>query len=105
MSHVIEKLFAVLKERKNADPEKSYVSSLYKKGTVKISEKVMEEAQETVDEALANDNEKLKQESADLLFHLMVLWAHQGIEPGDVFTVLEQRLGVGGHDEKASRGK
>ncbi len=100
---VIEKLFRILQERKNADPEKSYVASLYKKGTGKIAEKVMEEAQETVDEALAGDKERLKEESADLLFHLMVLWAEQGLAPGDVLGVLEKRLGTGGHEEKAAR--
>jgi phosphoribosyl-ATP pyrophosphohydrolase len=94
-----------LRERKTADPEKSYVASLYKKGTKKITEKVIEEAHETIEEALKGDPEKLKAESADLLFHLMVLWADQGIAPDDVFKILEERLGVGGHAEKASRTK
>jgi phosphoribosyl-ATP pyrophosphohydrolase len=102
-THILESLYEVLLTRKNADADKSYVASLYKGGAQKISAKVMEEAQETVDEALAGDNEKLKSESADLLFHLAVLWAHQGISPDDVFKVLESRFGTGGHAEKASR--
>lgn len=101
--HILDRLFQILQERKGADPEKSYVASLYKKGTAKIAEKITEEARETIDEALAGDNEKLKSESADLLFHLMVLWAHMGIAPSDVFAVLEKRLGVGGLEEKAAR--
>ncbi|MGB4057119.1 MAG: phosphoribosyl-ATP diphosphatase [Alphaproteobacteria bacterium] len=105
MSDIVSRLFDILTERKNADPEKSYVASLYQKGTKKITEKVIEEAHETVVEALSGDNEKLKTESADLLFHLMVLWADRGIMPGDVFSVLEKRLGVSGHDEKAARKK
>ncbi len=101
--HVIDRLYKVLQERKSADPEKSYVASLYQKGTQKICDKVMEEAQETIDEALVGDKEKLKNESADLLFHLMVLWAQQGIAPQDVFAVLGNRFGTGGHEEKAER--
>lgn len=100
---ILQELHKVLLTRKDADPETSYVASLYKGGAPKISEKVMEEAQETIDEALKGDNEKLKQESADLLFHLAVLWAHAGISPGDVFKVLESRFGTGGHEEKAAR--
>lgn len=103
MTNILFELHKVLLTRKNADPEKSYVASLYKGGAQKISEKIMEEAQETVDEALAGDNEKLKQESADLLFHLSVLWAHMGVSPEDIFTVLESRFGTSGHTEKAAR--
>lgn len=101
--HILDKLWDVLQERKSADPEKSYVASLYKAGTKKIARKVIEEAGETVDEALQTQPEKLKTESADLLFHLMILWADQGITPEDVFIVLEKRFGTGGLDEKAAR--
>ena len=101
--HIIDKLYEVLQNRKNEDPDKSYVASLYAKGTKKITEKITEEAEETIVEALAGDTEKLKAESADLLFHLMVLWADQNISPQEVFTVLEQRFGTSGHEEKASR--
>lgn len=100
---ILKKLYEVLLERKGADPESSYVASLYDKGTKKITEKVIEEAQETIEEALAGDVYKLKEESADLLFHLMVLWADQGIRPEDVLAVLEKRFGTGGHEEKAAR--
>ncbi len=103
MSDVLEKLYAVLKERTGATSESSYVASLYEKGTGHICKKVMEEAQETVDEALCGNRDRLKEESADLLFHLMVLWADQDIVPDDVFSVLEKRFGTSGHDEKASR--
>ena len=101
--HILNKLYDVLQARKGADPESSYVASLYAKGTKKITEKITEEAEETIVEALAGEPEKLKAESADLLFHLMVLWADQGVQPDEVFAVLEQRFGTGGHEEKASR--
>ena len=103
MSEFLDVLYKILLTRKGADAGSSYVASLYAKGTAHISDKVMEEAQEAVDEALAGDNEKLKQESADLLFHLMVLWADQGITPDDVLKVLEGRFGKSGHAEKAER--
>lgn len=102
---IIQKLYQTLLERKGANPDDSYVASLYHKGTAKIAQKVGEEAVETCIEALQGDTEKLKEESADLLFHLMVLWADQGITPDDVLAVLEKRMGTSGHTEKASRAK
>lgn len=102
-SDIIQKLYAVLLERKNAEPGSSYVASLYHKGIKRITEKVIEEANETIEEALKGNKDKLKEESADLLFHLMVLWAEQGVMPEDVFAVLEKRQGISGHDEKAGR--
>jgi len=101
--HIIEKLYEVLEQRKDADPETSYVAKLYEGGAEKISRKVMEEALETVLEAVKGDSEKLAAESADLLFHLMVLWAQQGVKPAEVFAILEERLGTSGHAEKAAR--
>ncbi len=103
--HILEKLFEIIRARKNESAEKSYVASLFQKGTQAIAAKVTEETAETVAEALRGDAEKLKAESADLLFHLMVLWADQNITPQNVFSVLEQRLGTSGHAEKAARSK
>ncbi len=100
---ILETLFETIEGRKGADPQSSYVASLFDKGTAKIAQKVGEEAMETAIEAVQGDPEKLKQESADLLFHLLVLWADQNIKPEDVFAVLESRMGTSGHDEKASR--
>jgi phosphoribosyl-ATP pyrophosphohydrolase len=101
--HIINELFEIIKSRKDAEPESSYVASLFDKGTDKIAQKVGEEAVETAIEAIKGDKEKLTAESADLLFHLMVLWADQGLKPDDVFAELQSRLGTSGHDEKASR--
>ena len=101
----LQKLYQTLLERKGANPDDSYVASLYHKGTAKIAQKVGEEAVETCIEALQGNVDKLKEESADLLFHLMVLWADQGITPDDVLAILEKRMGTSGHAEKASRTK
>lgn len=100
---IIKKLFETIQSRKGASADSSYTASLFEKGTVKIAQKVGEEAVETCIEALQGDKEKLAAESADLLYHLMVLWADQGLTPDDITKVLEGRIGTSGLDEKASR--
>ena len=105
MSDIFKDLFETIQSRKGASPESSYTAALYAKGTAKIAQKVGEEAVETCIEALQGNKEKIAEESADLLYHLMVLWADQGLTPDDVLAVLQKRQGVSGHDEKASRGK
>lgn len=109
--HILTKLYEILQARKEADAEGSYVASLYSRGAGKISEKIREEAEETIVEGLrlekSRDDESIRQalrnESADLLFHLWVLLAHHDIEPYEVFEVLEGRFGTSGHVEKAGR--
>ena len=100
---ILQDLFTIIEGRKGAKPDESYVSSLYAKGTSKIAEKVGEEAVETIIEAVKGDKRALAEESADLLFHLLVLWADQGIKPDVVLNILRRRMGTSGHDEKASR--
>jgi phosphoribosyl-ATP pyrophosphohydrolase len=102
-SDTLAKLYETILSRKGADPESSYTASLFAKGTAKMAQKVGEEAVETCIEALQGDKEKLKEESADLIYHLMVLWADQGIKPEDIFAVLEAREGISGIAEKNSR--
>jgi phosphoribosyl-ATP pyrophosphohydrolase len=99
---ILKQLFTILEERKNANPESSYVAGLYQLGTAKIAQKVGEEAVETVIEAMRLENgqsdatQKLCEESADLMFHLMVLWAHLDVTPEMVLSVLESRLNKSG---------
>jgi len=102
-STILKELYDMIEERKDADPESSYVAKLNQAGTSKIAQKVGEEAVETCIEALQGDPEKLKQESADLLFHLMVLWSNQGIKPDDVLNILKERQGISGITEKENR--
>lgn len=103
--HILDKLITVLQERKDAEPKKSYVADLYKKGPHKMAKKVGEEAVEVAIEAITGKKKKLKEESADLLFHLLVLWTYYDIKPDDIFEILAERFGVSGHEEKASRNK
>ena len=100
---VLEELFEIIKERRGADPEKSYAATLFKKGRLKIAQKLGEEAVETVIEAVANNKKETVQESADLLFHLLVLWADMDIKPSKVMKELEKRKGKSGIEEKNSR--
>jgi phosphoribosyl-ATP pyrophosphohydrolase len=74
-------------------------------GVEKCAKKFGEEATEVVIAAIQEDKAELAKESADVLYHLAVLWAASGITPEDVYAVLKSREGVSGLDEKASRPK
>lgn len=100
---VLGELAEILEQRKTADPDSSYVSSLYDKGLDAILKKIGEEATETVMAAKDGSAKQVVYEVADLWFHTMVLLAHQGLKPDDVLKELTRRFGVSGHDEKSSR--
>jgi phosphoribosyl-ATP pyrophosphohydrolase len=99
----LARLAEVLEQRKQADPESSYVAGLYSKGLDAILKKVGEEATETVIAAKGGDTSQLVYETADLWFHTLVLLAHQGVGPDEVLRELERRFGLSGLDEKAAR--
>ena len=101
---VLDHLFEVIESRRDDDPETSHTAKLFKKGVLKIAQKVGEEATETVIEGVAGSRDKLADESADLLYHLLVLWAARGLTPNDIWRQLEGRKGISGIVEKASRG-
>lgn len=108
MIDILAKLADTLETRKEAEPDSSYVASLYAKGLDKILEKVGEEAFETVLAAknAENDaqlNDKVVYETADLWFHSLVMLAKLGIRPEDILTELARREGLSGLEEKASR--
>ena len=88
---IVEALYATILERRAGDTESSWTARLFQRGTPKIAQKVGEEAIETVIEALRGDRDRLVSESADLLYHLLVLWADQGVRPADVWRELELR--------------
>lgn len=100
---VLDLLFETLKARKGGDPEKSYTAKLFSRGRPKIAQKLGEEAVETVIAALAETPDRVIGESADLLYHLLVLWAECDIEPYQVWNELENRIGTSGIEEKKSR--
>jgi len=104
-SSILDELFGVIASRKGTDPDKSYTAKLFARGRGKIAQKFGEEAVETVVAALSEGKEELVGESADALYHLLVLWADCGVEPGRVWAELSRRAGTSGIDEKKSRAK
>jgi phosphoribosyl-ATP pyrophosphohydrolase len=102
---VLDRLFETIESRRGADPEASWTAKLLAGGPEVIAKKVGEEATETVIAALSGDGRALAAESADLIYHLMVLWAAKDIAPADVWRALAEREGTSGIAEKASRKK
>lgn len=103
--HLLDELFALIKSRKGSDPEVSYTAKLFKRGRDKIAQKLGEEAAEVIIEAVQDKRKKTTAESADLLYHLLVLWADMGISPDDVLEELRNRKGMSGIEEKKNRDK
>lgn len=90
---VLEDLFAVIQDRKEAMPEGSYTTKLFQDGMERISQKVIEEGGETALAGMTGDKEHLVRETADLLYHVMVLLSANGVPPKDVWAELRQRQG------------
>lgn len=103
MSEVLQRLADRLEERHQANPDTSYVASLYHKGLDTILKKIAEEAAETIMAAKDGEPTKIVYEVADLWFHTLVLLANQGLRPEAVLQELARRDGVSGHLEKQSR--
>ena len=100
---VLDRLWRVIQARRGGDPQASYTARLFLRGRAKIAQKLGEEAVEALIEGLRGDCAGLVGESADLLYHLLVLWADAGIAPADVAAELERREGRAGLDEKRGR--
>ena len=100
---IIDRLEQVIAERKTGDATKSYVASLFSKGRKKIAQKVGEEGVEAALAAVLDDKNDSISESADLFFHMMVLWADMDIAADDIFQELARREGISGIDEKNAR--
>tara|TARA_B100001540_G_scaffold317040_1_gene348729 strand:- start:4872 stop:5207 length:336 start_codon:yes stop_codon:yes gene_type:complete len=107
VSDVLQQLAATIEQRRQADPEQSYVASLHHRGLNKILEKVGEEATEVLlaakDAGNGGEREALVGEVADLWFHSMVMLSHLDVDVSEVLDCLAQRFGVSGLEEKASR--
>lgn len=107
MQDILTELTRILEERRQADPQTSYVASLHNKGLNKILEKVGEECTETLiaakDAEISGKTDDLVYETADLWFHTMVMLSRFNLGPQDIINELARRLNVSGHAEKASR--
>ncbi len=100
---VIDRLWSVVLSRRDGDPATSHSARLLSRGVTKVAQKFGEEAVEAVIEAVAGNREALIGESADVLYHLLVLWVSAGISPEDVWAELRRREGISGIAEKAAR--
>src|SRR3974377_534120 len=103
LSPALDRLWQVIQSRRGADPQSSYTARLFARGRAKIAQKLGEEAVEAVIEGVADNPAALAGESADLLYHLLVLWAAAGISPADVAPELTRREGTSGIEEKRAR--
>ena len=101
----LDRLWQVIQSRRGSDPQTSYTARLFSRGRAKIAQKLGEEAIEAVIEGVGNNPAALAGESADLLYHLLVLWAAAGISPADVAAELTRREGTSGITEKRARAK
>lgn len=109
MSDILVRLERLIAERKAAlaaDPalaDQSYVARQLAKGRLRIARKLGEEATETVIAALAESDEALAGEAADLIFHLLLLLGERGVPLAEVIAVLERREGLSGIEERKGR--
>lgn len=101
--HIIDALYQVILDRKANPAENSYTASLMRKGIDKILKKVGEEATEVVIAGKGGKREEIVCESADLIFHLLVLLGYRDIPVEEVYAELRRRFGISGIEEKNSR--
>jgi phosphoribosyl-ATP pyrophosphohydrolase len=103
---ILDALWRTVETRRQAgDIETSHSARLIARGTAKVAQKLGEEAVECVIEATLGNRAATVLESADLLYHLVVLWVDAGIRPEEVWTELARRQGISGIAEKAARPK
>jgi phosphoribosyl-ATP pyrophosphohydrolase len=99
----LDRLWRTIQARRDTDPKDSYTARLFARGRAKIAQKLGEEAVETVIEGVGDNLAALVGESADLLYHLLVLWAAAGVSPEDVAAELRRREGTSGIAERRAR--
>ena len=102
---VLDRLWNVVNDRRAADPAVSHSARLLSRGTAKVAQKFGEEAVECLIEAVGRNRAGLVAESADVLYHLIVMWVDGDVRPDEVWAELQRREGVSGVTEKASRAR
>ena len=103
LGEALERLWRIVDSRRGGDPATSYTAKLLARGPAKVAQKFGEEAVEAVIEGVRGDPAALVGESADVLYHLLVLWAAIGVGPDEIAAELARREGVSGIAEKKSR--
>ena len=102
---IVEELYGVIEKRKGGDPEASYVARTFSRGREHVAKKVGEEGVEVALAGALGDKKGIVSESADLLFHLLILWSDTGVAPAEVFNELSKRRGVSGLAREARKRK
>ena len=100
---ILKALSKTLEQRKQADPDSSYVARLHHKGLDSILKKIGEEATETVIASKDGNSKEIIYETADLWFHTLVMLSHHNLSYEDVLNELARRFGLSGLEEKANR--
>lgn len=103
LGDVLTRLYETIEARKGASPDASYTASLLAAGAARCAKKFGEEAVEAAIAGAMGDKEALREEAADVLYHLLVLTAAADVAPADIAAALARREGVSGHEEKAGR--
>ena len=102
-SHIIDAVYQVILDRKANPTDNSYTASLMQKGIDKILKKIGEESAEVIIAGKGGERDEIVYETADLLFHLLILLGYRDIPPEEVYAELRRRFGVSGIEEKNSR--
>ncbi len=103
---IFTRLMNVIEDRKERMPEHSYTTQLFRGGTGKIADKILEEAEELIEAANETEGDprgSIIHEAADLIYHVFVMLAHRDVRLADVEAELARRFGISGLDEKAAR--
>jgi phosphoribosyl-ATP pyrophosphohydrolase len=100
MTDSVDRLHAAVLAAKNSDPATSRTARLLRSGRAKMAKKLAEEAVEVVIDSMHGESEAVVRESADLLYHLVVLWVSAGVKPADVWKEMQRRERLLGIAEK-----
>jgi phosphoribosyl-ATP pyrophosphohydrolase len=103
LGEALARLWATIEARRGASPDSSYTAKLLAAGSAAAARKLGEESVEAIIEAVKGDTAALTRESADVLYHLLVLWEAAGLSPDNVAAELTRREGTSGIEEKKSR--
>ena len=103
MTDSIRRLYDGVRAARGQDPARSRTARLLQAGPLKIAKKVAEEAAEVALEAAAGNRDEVVRESADLLYHLVVLWTEAGVEPKHIWAEMDRREKLYGIAEKIQK--
>ena len=102
--HILKELYSILKQRKKLSEEQSYTSHLTKNPEL-LAKKIGEESSELIIDFVKKNKDGVIKESADLIYHVLVIWVSLGINPEEIWKELSSRRLISGIEEKKNRGE